>query len=394
MATPYTKHRYLVSGFTEGFKLRLDSPVADIAREISSHLPHSKSNNKSARVNLNAIEEKLPKEIMARWMIGPFPMPVFPHFIVSPLGLREKKTPGKFRVIHDLSAHFGGLSVNSHILMEAGTVSYDTVDKAISLIQDIGPGVVLAKTDIEHAYKLIPIHPQDILSLGLRWYDDWLWDCTLPMCSRSGCAISELFLEAIQFLAEAQGCGKMSHVLDDFLMVSVNKDTSDARLSTFLSMCHLLGIPVVLEKTESGTCLTFLGITLDTIKMEARLPLDKLLKCLRLVRSYKQLQKISIKQQESLTGLLNFSCRVIRPGQPFLRRLYNLMEGIRRRLPFFKLRLNAGANEDLRIWELFLQSYNGVNMFLPPHRPHPLQYGDTTDVGRQQLDTAQVSLVG
>ncbi len=78
------------------------------------------------------------------------------------------------------------------------------------------------------------------------------------MGSRSGCAIFKSYSEAIQFLAEARGYGKMSHVLDDFLMVSVNKDTSDARLSTFLSMCRLLGIPVVLEKTESGTFSNFL----------------------------------------------------------------------------------------------------------------------------------------
>ncbi len=237
-------------------------------------------------------------------------------------GLREKKTPGKFRVIHNLSAPFGGPSVNSHIPKEA-----------ISLIQDIRPWAVLAKTDIEHAYKLIPIHSQDIPALGLRWYDDWLWDCTLPMGSRSGCAIFESFSEAIQFLAEARGCGKMSHVLDDFLMVSANKHISDSRLSAFLSLCRLLGIPVVVKKTKSGTCLVFLGITLDTIKMEARLPQDKLHKFLRLVCSYRQLQKISIKQLESLTGLLNFACKVIRPGRPFLRRLYNLMEGIRRMLP-------------------------------------------------------------
>ncbi len=155
-------------------------------------------------------------------------------------------------------------------------------------------------------------------------------------------------------------------MLDDFLMVSANKQISDSRLSTFLSLCRLLGIPVVVEKNESGTCLVFLGITLDTIKMEARLPQDKLQKCLRLVCSYRQLQKISIKQLESLMGLLNFACKVIRPGRPFLRRLYNLMEGLRRRLPFFKLRLNAGTKEDLRMWELFLQTYNGVTLFLPP----------------------------
>ncbi len=181
----------------------------------------------------------------------------------------------------------------------------------------------------------------------------------------------------------------MSHVLDDFLMVSVNKHTSDARLSTFLSLCRLLGIPVVFKKNESGTCLTFLRITLDTIKMETRLPLDKLQKCLCLVHSYRQLQKISIKQLENLMGLLNFACKVIRPGRLFLRRLYNLMEGIRRRLHFFKLRLNAGATEDLRMCELFLQSYNSITMFLPPtthtHANMEIQLA---------MDTAQVSPMG
>ncbi len=246
-------------------------------------------------------------------MIGPFPNPVFKFFVTSPLGLREKKTPGKFRVIHDLSASFGGPSVNSHIPVEAGTVSYDTVDTAIALIQSIGPGAFLAKTDIEHAYMLIPIHPDDIPALGIRWFKDWFCDCTLPMGSRSGCAISETFSDAIQLLAEARGCGKMNHVLDDFLMVSAIKSQSDVRLSCFLSLCELLGIPVVCEKTESGTCIIFLCITLDTIKMEARLPQDKLAKCLRLVNTYRGLNKITINQLESLTGLLNFACKVIHP---------------------------------------------------------------------------------
>ncbi len=112
--------------------------------------------------------------------------------------------------------------------------------------------------------------------------------------------------------------------------------------------------------------LVFLGITLDSIRMEARLPQDTLQKCLHLVRSYRQLQKISIKKLKSLKGLLNLTCNVVRLGKPFLCLLYNLMEGMIHRLPFLKIRLNAGAKEDLRRWELFLQDYNGVTMFLPP----------------------------
>ncbi len=72
------------------------------------------------------------------------------------------------------------------------------------------------------------------------------------MGSRSGYAIFKAFSHAIQFLSEARGCEDMSHVLDDFLMISPDKHISDNRLSRFLALCELLGIPVLWEKTESG----------------------------------------------------------------------------------------------------------------------------------------------
>ncbi len=143
-------------------------------------------------------------------MIGPFQNPVFNYYVTSPPGVREKKTPGKFCVLHDLSAQFGEPSVNSFIPTEAGTVSYDTIDTIISLIQSIWAGAILAKTDIEHAYKLILIHLDDIPALGIRLFKDWLWDCTLPMGLRYGYAIFDTFSDAIQFLAQARGCGRMS----------------------------------------------------------------------------------------------------------------------------------------------------------------------------------------
>ncbi len=136
----------------------------------------------------------------------------------------------------------------------------------------------MAKTDIQHAYKLIPIHPHDVPALGIRWFNHWQWDCTLPVGCRVGCAIFEAFSDAIQFLAEARGCGGMCHVLDDFIMVSTHDTMSTERLTIFLRQCDELGVPIVVDKTEPGSCLVFLGITLDTVKMQARLPPDKLAK--------------------------------------------------------------------------------------------------------------------
>ncbi len=207
---------YLVKGFREAFHLRLDRPVDQIASYRKSNKRVVKGNNKTAFDNPEAVDAKLEKELLAKRMIGPFLGPVFPAYVISPLGLRKKKVPGKFRVIHDLSAPFEGISVNSCIPTKDGTVTYDTVDTAIQLIQRAGQGAILAKTDIEHAYKLIPVHPDDIPALGIWWFQHWLWNATLPMGSRSDCAIFETFSEALQHLAEWQGCGDMCHVLDDF----------------------------------------------------------------------------------------------------------------------------------------------------------------------------------
>ena len=45
----------------------------------------------------------------------------------------------------------------------------------------------------------------------------------------------------------------------------------------FIQLCKELGVPLAMEKTEGpSTTLAFLGIILDTVKMEIRLPDDKL----------------------------------------------------------------------------------------------------------------------
>jgi len=50
-------------------------------------------------------------------------------------------------------------------------------------------------------------------------------------------------------------------------------------LDTLIQICDYLGVPLALEKVESpAATLSFLGIVLDTVKMEARLPQEKLLK--------------------------------------------------------------------------------------------------------------------
>ncbi len=104
-------------------------------------------------------------------------------------------------------------------------------------------------------------------------------------------------------------------------MVSQTDEVADTRLATFLGLCDYLHVSVVADKMKKLACIAFPGVTLDTIKMEARQLQNKLDKCLTLVKNYRSQSHISVSQLESLTGLQNFACRVVAPGRPFLRRL-------------------------------------------------------------------------
>ena len=108
--------------------------------------------------------------------------------------------------------------------------------------------------------------------------------------------------------------------------------------------------------------MTFVGISLCSIRLEASLPLDKLRKCKELLLSYSTKNSCTLRKLQSLIGYLNFCCSVITCGKAFLRRLINLTIGIKK--PFHHVHLNREVKADLSMWLTFLARYNGKSMFL------------------------------
>ena len=133
---------------------------------------------------------------------------------------------------------------------------------------------------------------------------------------------------------------------------------SDAIRFIFITLFPPIGIPMAPEKTYGPvTTLSFAGIELDSILLEARLPSDKLDKCKSPISKFLCRKKVTLKEVQSLTGLLKFACSVIRPGRAFLRRLYiDLTLGIRS--PLHKIRLNRVVKKDLQLWLSFLCNFN------------------------------------
>ena len=74
--------------------------------------------------------------------------------------------PGKWRLILGLS-HPEGQSVNDGINEKLSSLSYVSVDDIVNTILLLGQGAMLAKIDVRSAYRVIPVHPEDRMLLGM-----------------------------------------------------------------------------------------------------------------------------------------------------------------------------------------------------------------------------------
>ena len=114
-------------------------------------------------------------------------------------------------------------------------------------------------------------------------------------------------------------------MIDDFFFLADSFEKCLQDLNAFMSICAKLGVPLSPDKTMGpSSVLPFLGITLDTVRMEARLPDDKITNCRDLLHEFDKKTKLTLRELQSLLGILNFACSVIVPGRPFLRRTIDL----------------------------------------------------------------------
>lgn len=217
--------------------------------------------------------EKLRKEVSLGRMSGSFSSSPLPGLIISPLGVVPKKEPGKFRLIHHLS-HPKGASVNDGINSQACAVTYTSFDAAISWVRRYGQGTLLAKADMEAAFRLLPVHLDSMHLLGCRWQGSYFVDRCLPM----GCSISGTLFEAFSSFVEwvvrdVSGLNSVIHYLDDFLCIGpLDSNACAVLLGTLQHIADRFGISLALEKTVGPmTELVFLGITIDSLAMECYL---------------------------------------------------------------------------------------------------------------------------
>ena len=182
---------------------------------------------------------------------------------------------------------------------------------------------------------------------------------------RNAAAIFTRFSSGLKLIAQNKlGISFILHILDDFLILGLSgSNACRDHLQSFLSLCEKLGVLIKVDKTvDPCTCLTFMGLALDSVSMEERLPHDKLERVRHLLRAYQKCRKVKLQALQSILGLLSFCCAVVRPGRCFLRRLVDLTKGASR--PHHRVTLNKAARKDLLAGLIFVEFFNGSSLLL------------------------------
>ena len=203
--------------------------------------------------------------------------------------------------------------------------------------------------------------PTIATSWGCRGKGRVYVDAALPFGLRSAPKIFSALVDAAQWIAENCGVSFVRHYLDDFITCGApSTDECQFNLDTLIELFRRLDLPLALEKSEGpATCIVFLGILIDTIAGELRLPVEKLRKLKASLAGWIRRKRCTKRELLSITGQLQNAARMVKQGRSSLRRLFDLRMSVKSM--DHHVHLNAGARSDLAWWHEFVECWNRVS---------------------------------
>ena len=297
--------RFLLKGLREGFRIGFHRPAP---------LQSAPCNMRSALQHPDVVQEYLERECARNRMLGPYSrsdVRDMPPLHINRFGVIPKgHNTGKWRLITDLS-HPPSQSVNDGIDPALCSLTYSSVEQVAEVAASYSPGALLAKIDIESAYRLIPVHPDDRWLQAVEWQGKYYVDPMLPFGLRSAPKIFNAIADALEWCLRCGGIRHIYHYLDDFIIIGPPRSRDCAEALDILNRtCKVLGVPIAEHKRDGPTtCLTYLGIEVDTVASQLRLPQEKLQRLRTLLVEWGDRKVCERRQLESLIGTLNHAAK-------------------------------------------------------------------------------------
>ena len=361
----YDSH-FLLDGCLHGFKLV--DPGADIG-------PYESRNYSSATVDARKeIEEILRDELSS----GKLSIVEAKPTCIHALGAVPKGTGG-FRPITDASRP-EGFSINAYMKVTFQTFQFKSLDYVASSVTE---GCWIGITDIANAYRSVLIRPQDRELQGLQWKldgeDVYIEDNYLSFGSRMAPFTFNRITDAVSRFMIASGF-YCTNYLDDFLVLGDTFEMCQQAQLLLHKTLRSIGFYISYKKVKSPSRIqTYLGVEIDTVKMELRLPQEKLEKLYVELDFFKDKPRASKKQIQRLCGVLSHCATLVKGGRTFSHRVIGLLKRFSGKRRF--VTLSRSFHKDLEWWRKFAKWFNGSARIIKKDQQVSVVYSDASGTG-------------
>ena len=335
-------------------------PISHDGRKFNSQ---KVANWKGALINKLEVNKYLENELKFKSVIGPFKTNPFNQPAgISPLNTRDKKDSSEKRVILDLSFP-EGTAINEGIdkLKYLGVDiewKLPTVDTLVEIMMSKGVGCLLFKRDLKRYYRQIFVDPADVAKLGYYLDDLLFFDTTLPMGLTSSCYIAQRVSSMITYIMQQRGYSSVNYI-DDL----GGAETPIKAMQAFNELGKILKEIGILESeakaTPPATSMVFLGIKLDSVNQTVSIDWERVQQIKELTCQWMTKKTTSVKELQSLIGVLSFAASCIREGRLFFSRLLGQLKSFGTNK---HIAVSDEAKKDIAWWNCFVQDYNGVSV--------------------------------
>ena len=271
---------------------------------------------------------------------------------VSHIFLREKKD-GTFRPVFNLK------SLNAHIPYEH--FKMETLEMLKNLIQ---PGDWMIKIDLKDAYFSVPMAVETQRFLQFQWNGKTYQFRVLPFGLGPAPRIFTKILKAPIGLLRRLGF-RIMIFLDDLILLHQNPQMLSRQKLTALWLLQALGFIINWVKSILDPCQvmdSYLGFIVDSLKMEFRLPEEKITQIISQCQVMLQKESTTVRELAKLIGKLTASVNAVFPAPLHYRNLQmQKRAGLNKARQSYEalVEIPAQCRSDLLWWIENLRNHNG-----------------------------------
>ena len=185
-----------------------------------------------------------------------------------------------------------------------------------------------------------------------------MYDKRLPFGARTSPMIFHRLTKSACRMMARHGFTVLAY-LDNFLIIVPSHQQCQIALDTLIDLLQSLGFTINWSKmVQPSQYLCFLGVIVDTVNRELRLPSDRVSELLELLTLTLALSTSLKHHLQRLVGKLGWAARIVRGGRTFL---ISVMNSVGHR--HHHLYLNTQVREDLNWWASLLPVFNCKSLF-------------------------------